>query len=254
MTFRSGVPPGAGDERSAKLQAALAALTPTRATPALGRAGQVALLLEHSPGLIPASAIGAELPKPRQLLHPAGATTAAARIFGAEADQRRGPSHEAFATGHRVAATTLTAANSAWPGQRQAAQITGYAGMLAVPMRTDGTVLGVLAVYRASSSGFSSTDHTTAHKLANAAALGLAHPDPDEAEGAVVDHFHEATRRRVQLEQTTGILAHLTHPTPQQAQIPLHQHADKHHRTVADLAHHLLNIDSWPPDEPDRHR
>ncbi|MER7864049.1 ANTAR domain-containing protein [Amycolatopsis japonica] len=238
--------PGYPGDRPAALREALAALTTTRAGVA-GRVAQAALLLEHSVRLIPAAAIGVELPDDQRLLQTAGASTEAAWIFASDADHAHGPSSHAFISGRTVTVADLTAGDSAWPLQRAPALVAGYAMLLAVPIRHNGVVFGVVVFYHTGQNGFSVDDHATAQALADAAALGLTHLGSGEAGTTLADRIEQAFTRGVRIEQASGVLAELRNITPNQALALLRRHAHDHHRTVAELARHLLETRDWPP-------
>jgi len=187
--------------------------------------------------LLDVEAAGLMLADQRGQLHATAASSENARLLELfELQGDAGPCLDAYRTGTAVVNADLQANQQRWPQFAEAAQLTGFLSVHALPLRLRGTVIGALNLFCAGPAALSDQDVRTGQALADVATIGiLAQRNLHQAE-LLTSQLQQALNSRVTIEQAKGVLAERRQITVDQAFDVLRSHARSHNLRLSDLA------------------
>ena len=187
--------------------------------------------------LLEVDAAGLMLADPRGRLRTAASSSDNARLlelFRLQTDA--GPCLDAYRTGAPVVNADLQANSERWPRFAEAAELTGFVSVHALPLRLHGTVIGALNLFSARPGPLSDVDARTGQALADVATIGiLAQRNIHQAE-LVAAQLQQALTSRVTIEQAKGVLAERCRISVDAAFALLRAHARTHNLRLSDLA------------------
>jgi ANTAR domain/GAF domain len=194
-------------------------------------------LAERCVQLLDVEAAGLMLADQRGQLHATAASSENARLLELfELQGDAGPCLDAYRTGAAVVNADLQANQQRWPQFAEAAQLTGFLSVHALPLRLRGTVIGALNLFCAGPAALSDEDVRTGQALADVATIGiLAQRNLHQAE-LLTSQLQQALNSRVTIEQAKGVLAERRQITVDQAFDVLRSHARSHNLRLSDLA------------------
>ena len=187
--------------------------------------------------LLDVDAAGLMLADPRGALHATAASSENARLLELfELQTDAGPCLDAFRTGAPVVNADLQASTQRWPQFAEAAKLTGFVSVHALPLRLRTTVIGALNLFSAHPGPLSDTDTRTGQALADVATIGiLAQRDIHQAE-LLTTQLQQALTSRVTIEQAKGVLAERRGISVDAAFALLRTHARNHNLRLSELA------------------
>jgi ANTAR domain len=135
-----------------------------------------------------------------------------------------------------VAIADLQASTERWPQFAEAARLTGFVSVHALPMRLRSTVIGALNLFCAHPGALSDADIRTGQALADVATIGiLAQRNLRQAE-LLATQLQTALSSRVIIEQAKGVLAEHHRITVDEGFALLRAYSRSHNRHLADVA------------------
>jgi GAF domain-containing protein len=147
-----------------------------------------------------------------------------------------GPCLDAFRTGAPVVNANLQAGTERWPQFAEAARLTGFVSVHALPMRLRSTVIGVLNLFCAQPGTLSDADIRIGQALADIATIGiLAQRNLRQAE-LLATQLQTALHSRVIIEQAKGVLAEHHRITVDDGFTLLRAYSRNHNRRLSDIA------------------
>jgi transcriptional regulator with GAF, ATPase, and Fis domain len=194
-------------------------------------------LAERCVQLLDVDAAGLMLADQRGQLHATAASSESARLLELfELQGDAGPCLDAYRTGAAVVNADLQANQERWPRFAEAAQISGFVAVHALPLRLRSTVIGALNLFCAGPGALSDEDARTGQALADVATIGiLAQRNLQQAE-LLSAQLQQALNSRVTIEQAKGVLAERRGITLDDAFDVLRKHARGHNLRLSDLA------------------
>jgi transcriptional regulator with GAF, ATPase, and Fis domain len=194
-------------------------------------------LAERCVQLLDVDAAGLMLADQRGQLHATAASSENARLLELfELQGDAGPCLDAYRTGTAVVNADLQANQPRWPRFAEAAQLTGFLSVHALPLRLRSTVIGALNLFCAGPGALSDEDVRTGQALADVATIGiLAQRNLHQAE-LLTSQLQQALNSRVTIEQAKGVLAERRQITVDAAFDVLRSHARSHNLRLSDLA------------------
>jgi hypothetical protein len=194
-------------------------------------------LAERCVQLLDVDAAGLMLADQRGQLHATAASSENARLLELfELQGDAGPCLDAYRTGAAVVNADLHANQERWPRFAEAAQLTGFLSVHALPLRLRSTVIGALNLFCAGPGALSDQDVRAGQALADVATIGiLAQRNLHQAE-LLTSQLQQALNSRVTIEQAKGVLAERRQITVDEAFDVLRNHARSHNLRLSDLA------------------
>jgi transcriptional regulator with GAF, ATPase, and Fis domain len=194
-------------------------------------------LAERCVQLLEVDAAGLMLADQAGQLHATAASSENARLLELfELQTDAGPCLDAYRTGTAVVNADLHANRQRWPRFAEAAQLTGFLSVHALPLQLRSTVIGALNLFCAHPDALSDHDVRTGQALADVATIGiLAQRNLHQAE-LLTTQLQQALTSRVTIEQAKGVLAERHGITVDQAFDVLRNHARSHNLRLSDLA------------------
>jgi hypothetical protein len=220
-------------------------------------------LAERCVQLLDIDAAGLMLADQRGNLHASAASTENARLLELfELQIDAGPCVDAYRTAAQVVNADLQASTERWPRFAEAARLTGFVSVHALPLRLRSTVIGALNLFSSHSRPLSEADIRVGQALADIATIGiLAQRTMHQAE-TLAAQLQQALTSRVTIEQAKGILAERRGISVDAAFTLLRAHARSHNLRLSDLARDVaertpaaaaLLENAQPIPEPARH-
>jgi transcriptional regulator with GAF, ATPase, and Fis domain len=194
-------------------------------------------LAERCVQLLDVDAAGLMLADQRGQLHATAASSENARLLELfELQGDAGPCLDAYRTGTAVVNADLQANQERWPRFAEAAQLSGFLCVHALPLRLRSTVIGALNLFCAGPGALSDEDVRAGQALADVATIGiLAQRTLHQAE-LLSAQLQQALNSRVTIEQAKGVLAERRGITVDEAFEVLRSHARSHNLRLSDLA------------------
>ncbi len=200
------------------------------------------VLTDRSVKLLDVSAAGLLLADPRGELRVVAASSETARLlelFQLQNDQ--GPCLDCFRTGEPVQAADLDAQAQRWPRFADAARLSGFAAVQALPMRLRDQVIGALNLFRASPGAFDPGDVRIGQALADVATISLLHERSLRHSDTLNEQLQAALNSRVVIEQAKGKLAERHGLDVAQAFGLLRDYARSNNLRLADVAQAFID-------------
>ena len=187
--------------------------------------------------LLDVDAAGLMLADQRGELHASAASSENARLLELfELQTDAGPCLDAYRTAAQVVNADLRASAERWPRFAEAARLTGFVSVHALPLRLRSTVIGALNLFSARPGPLGDADVRVGQALADIATIGiLAQRTMHQAE-LLAAQLQQALTSRVTIEQAKGILAERRGISVDAAFALLRAHARSHNLRLSDLA------------------
>jgi hypothetical protein len=165
-------------------------------------------LAERCVQLLDVDAAGLMLADQRGNLHASAASSENARLLELfELQTDAGPCVDAYRTAVQVVNVDLHTSTERWPRFAEAARLTGFVSVHALPLSLRTTVIGALNLFSARPGPLSDADIRIGQALADIATIGiLAQRTMHQAE-LLAAQLQQALTSRVTIEQAKGILA-----------------------------------------------
>jgi GAF domain-containing protein len=153
-----------------------------------------------------------------------------------------GPCIDAHRRGHPVLVPDLTAEPQRWPALTEAATAAGLVAVAGIPMRLNGTKLGVLDLYDSTRRDWTDEDVNLAGLLAAMATAYVANAHRLNEVRQTAEQLQEALDSRVIIEQAKGVLAGERGISVDKAFELLRSHARKHQVSLRSVADGVVNL------------
>jgi transcriptional regulator with GAF, ATPase, and Fis domain len=174
------------------------------------------------------------------------------RVMAASSEQARlvelfqiqndeGPCLECFRTGAPVTVPDLAAEALRWPQFVAQAQLRGFTGVQALPMRLRDDVVGALNLFTSGPNRFDPAAIPLGQALADVATISLLQQRSTRANSLLNEQLQTALNSRVLIEQAKGKLAERLDIDMEQAFTALRSYARAHQRRLSDLALAFVN-------------
>jgi transcriptional regulator with GAF, ATPase, and Fis domain len=118
-----------------------------------------------------------------------------------------GPCLECYRTGTPVSIGSMEEARSRWPRFAEAASRAGFVGVLALPLRLRGHVIGALNLFDANGILSDPTTHPVAQAMADVATIAILQERFGRQREVLNEQLQSALTSRVVIEQAKGVLA-----------------------------------------------
>ena len=122
-------------------------------------------------------------------------------------DRQLGPGVNAARRGTIVVVDELPARAGEWPDFVAEAKRAGISGLMALPLRASGQVLGAICVYFAAAPTWRASELATAMGFADLVAYQLENAAQRRTQGELIAQLRRALETRVVIEQAKGIIA-----------------------------------------------
>lgn len=153
-----------------------------------------------------------------------------------------GPCVEAHRTGQLVSLVDVRSTGEQWPELAQTAQEVGLAAVVGVPIRFNGTHLGVLNVYDAQPHEWDPADLRVAEVLAAMAAGLVANARRLDHVRTTADQLQRALDSRVIIEQAKGMVAADRNVSLDEAFRLLRSRARSQHATLQSVSKAVVDL------------
>lgn len=161
-------------------------------------------------------------------------------------EKQSGPGIEAFRSGIAALVGDLTGAPERWPAFCQAALKVGVVAVAGIPMRLDGTSLGVLTLYDSGRREWVDDDVAVAKLLADLATGWVVNADRLAKVRQTSEQLQTALNSRVVIEQAKGVLAGERGVSVEDAFEVLRSHARSHNASLRSVADAVVNLGLRP--------
>lgn len=168
-------------------------------------------------------------------------------------DAGAGPCIDAFTSGIIVSVPDIATDGGTWPVFQAAALEQGFRSSHAIPMRIQGTVMGVMALLSATPGALDAVDARVAQSLADIATLGIVHERTFRQSEAISEQFHLALDTRILVEQAKGALSARTSVSLTEAFDALRDYARSHSVSLRQVAADTIAQRLTPPASGSRH-
>ena len=171
-------------------------------------------------------------------LHAAASSTENARLlelFELQADA--GPCVDCCRTGLPVVNADLNGNSGRWPRFAEAAQVSGFVAVHALPLRLRQTVVGALNLFSADARILSDDDVRTGQALADVATIGILAQRSTQQSELLAAQLQSALNSRIIIEQAKGVLAERRRISVDEAFAHLREYARSHNLRLSDVAH-----------------
>jgi GAF domain-containing protein len=155
-----------------------------------------------------------------------------------------GPCLECYRSGQPVSAGSMKEAGSRWPRFAEAASRQGFVGVLALPMRLRGQVIGALNLFDANGNLSDPTTRTVAQAMADVATIAILQERLGKEREVLNVQLQSALTSRVVLEQAKGVLAARLDIETGEAFERLRKHSRDDRRRLVEVAEDVVNAGS----------
>ena len=169
-------------------------------------------------------------------------------VEGTGVARRGGPSVVAGTTGAPVLVPDLWAPGTQrrWPDYCARARAAGLRAVAAVPMRSEGQVVGTLALYDARARTWTHDDLQVAVVLSDIATSRLVHVGQLDRQRTRTVQLQQALDSRIVIEQAKGALAAAYDISVDEAFERLRRHARDHNTRLHEVAHAVVQLGLRP--------
>ncbi|MDQ4007543.1 MAG: GAF and ANTAR domain-containing protein [Actinomycetota bacterium] len=153
-----------------------------------------------------------------------------------------GPCLECYRGGEIVAAEQHDDGFARWPRLARAAGEMGYEGVIAVPMRVRGRVVGALNLFETlERPGLGAPTARVAQSMADVAAIAIDQVRLSRERVTLIEQLETALESRVAIEQAKGVLAHHLDVGLDEAFHLLRDRARRSRRLLKDVAQEVID-------------
>jgi GAF domain-containing protein len=192
--------------------------------------------------LLGVTAAGLLLAGPGKELHVVAASSERTRLLELFQLQRdEGPCLDCYRTGQAVSAPDLEAQSATWPSFAEAALMTGYRAVHAVPMRLRQQVIGGLNLFGAEVGALTEPARRLAQALADMATITILQERALRESEEVAAQLQVALVSRVVLEQAKGVLAERGDMNMDDAFQVLRKYARDHNQRLQNVSRGIVS-------------
>jgi transcriptional regulator with GAF, ATPase, and Fis domain len=155
-----------------------------------------------------------------------------------------GPCLECYRTGTPVSIGSMQEASSRWPRFAEAASSLGFVGVLALPLRLRGQVIGALNLFDADSVLSDPKTHPVAQAMADVATIAILQERLGKQQDVLNQQLQSALTSRVVIEQAKGVLAARLDIEMEQAFERLRKRSRDDRRRLVEVAEEVVNVRS----------
>lgn len=158
-----------------------------------------------------------------------------------------GPCQDCFRTGQPVSSADLNSAIGRWPSFAPEALASGFVGVHALPMRLRDELIGGMTLFTRTAGHLDAEVLDVGQALTDVAAIALLHERNLGQHNLLIEQLQAALKRRLTVEQATGVVAERTGVDVEEAFEMLRAHAHAQHRKLAELADAVIHDGETPP-------
>ena len=202
-------------------------------------------LVTRSVDLFGASAAGLLLADEEGALRVASASSEGARLLELfQIQHQEGPCLDCFLSGQPVRTERLDHEATRWPTFASAATDQGFVGVLALPMRLRGRVIGALNLLSEHSAPPIAADEIPlAQALADVATIAILQDRLVRSRELLAEQLQSALNSRIIIEQAKGALATRLDVDHDEAFALIRKYARNDRRKLIDVADQVINTD-----------
>lgn len=202
-------------------------------------------LVTRSVDLFGASAAGLLLADEEGALRVASASSEGARLLELfQIQHQEGPCLDCFLSGQPVRTERLDHEATRWPSFTSAATDQGFVGVLALPMRLRGRVIGALNLLSEHSAPPIAADEIPlAQALADVATIAILQDRLVRSRELLAEQLQSALNSRIIIEQAKGALATRLDVDHDEAFALIRKYARNDRRKLIDVADQVINTD-----------
>jgi transcriptional regulator with GAF, ATPase, and Fis domain len=170
--------------------------------------GLLTLLVERSVDCLGVAAAGLLIADNQDQLRFAASSSESAKLLELyQVQNDEGPCLECYRSGRPVSAGSMQEAGSRWPQFAAAASRLGYVGVLALPLRLRGRVIGALNLFDANGILADPMIHPVAQAMADVATIAILQERLGKEREVLNEQLQSALDSRIVIEQAKGVLA-----------------------------------------------
>jgi len=158
-----------------------------------------------------------------------------------EVQSMEGPCHDSYKSGKAIVNQELAKTSDLWPGFTSRAIDAGFQTVHALPMRSRGTVVGALNLFRVDNALLSEADVIVGQALADVATIAILQHRAGTHAAEVNQQLNFALTSRIVIEQAKGIVAEQANLNMEEAFNRLRNHARNHNLRLADVGVKIVN-------------
>ena len=203
------------------------------------------VLVERSVDLLGVAAAGLLIADGQGQMQLAASSSESARLLELYQIQNdEGPCLECYRSGQPVSGGSMQEAGSRWPLFAEAASNLGFVGVLALPLRLRGHVIGALNLFDANGILSDPTTHPVAQAMADVATIAILQERLGTEREVLNVQLQSALNSRVVIEQAKGVLAARLDIEMGEAFERLRKHSRDDRRRLVEVAEDVVNAGS----------
>jgi transcriptional regulator with GAF, ATPase, and Fis domain len=203
------------------------------------------VLVERSVDVLGVAAAGLLVADGQDQMRFAASSSESARLLELYQIQNdEGPCLECYRSGQPISAGSMQEASSRWPRFAEAASRAGFVGVLALPLRLRGQVIGALNLFDANGILSDPTLHPVAQAMADVATIAILHERFGRQREVLNEQLQSALTSRVVIEQAKGVLAARLDLEMDEAFERLRKRSRDHRRRLVEVAEEVVNVRS----------
>jgi transcriptional regulator with GAF, ATPase, and Fis domain len=203
------------------------------------------VLVERSVDVLGVAASGLLLADGQDQMHLAASSAESARLlelFQIQNDE--GPCLECYRSGQPVSVGSMQEARARWPRFAEAASRAGFVGVLALPLRLRGQVIGALNLFDADGVLADPRTHPVAQAMADVATIAILQERLGKQQEVLNEQLQSALTSRVVIEQAKGVLAARLDIEMEEAFEQLRKRSRDDRRRLVEVAEEVVNTRS----------
>jgi GAF domain-containing protein len=204
------------------------------------------VLVERCVDLLGVSAAGLMFADGGEQLRLAVSSSESARLMDLyQLQNDEGPCLECYNSGQPVSGVPLSEEQNRWPKFAPAATREGFVGVLALPLRLRGRVIGALNLFDAKDGALSDPEiPPVAQAMADVATIAILHERIGQQRDVLNQQLQAALTSRVIIEQAKGVLATLLEVEMDQAFELMRKRSRDERRRLVAVAEEVVNARS----------
>jgi GAF domain-containing protein len=204
------------------------------------------VLVERCVDLLGVSAAGLMFADGGEQLRLAVSSSESARLMDLyQLQNDEGPCLECYNSGQPVAGVPLSEEHDRWPKFAPAATSEGFVGVLALPLRLRGRVIGALNLFDAKDGALSDPElRPVAQAMADVATIAILQERIGQQRDVLNQQLQAALTSRVIIEQAKGVLATLLQIEMDQAFELMRKRSRDERRRLVEVAEEVVNARS----------
>ena len=201
------------------------------------------VLVERCVDLLGVSAAGLMFADGEEQLRLAVSSSESARLMDLyQLQNDEGPCLECYRSGQPVVGVPLQDAQDRWPHFAPAALREGFVGVLALPLRLRGSVIGALNLFDAKDGTLSDPEiRPVAQAMADVATIAILQERLGQAREILNQQLQNALTSRVAIEQAKGVLATRLDVEMDEAFELMRKRSRDERRRLVDVAEEVVN-------------